>query len=104
MHHPTDRIVHTRCVALAGIINSLIGPSGGIDPTTHRTMSFTTELHPADRIVHTRCVKLAGMRNSLMGPSGGIDPTTNGTMSGHYATVLHTVCAVVNITLEPICQ
>ena len=53
MYNPTERIVHKEvlygiCGALAGMGNSSIGPSGGIDLITHCTMSgnSTTELHP----------------------------------------------------------
>ena len=57
MHHPTDRIAHTTALhvalpqggALVGTRNRLMGPPGGIDPTTYCTMSgrSTTKLRPA---------------------------------------------------------
>ena len=51
--HRQDSTYHcfcyTSCGALAGIRNSSMGPRGGINLTTHCTMSgcFTTELYPA---------------------------------------------------------
>ena len=87
---------------LAGMTNSSMGPPWGVDPTTHCTMSSTTELHLAPHYMDysfrlaarvllyaPQFGTLAGMTNSSMGPPWGVDPTTHCTMSGCSTTKLH---------------